>query len=198
MEMNNLDLALQDIKKAIELDPNEIIFRYRLLDCYLRMADTDKAEEILSDIGKKFTSYSRVVTFKTSQINKLKDIKSRDFESSVEANEDFLKFLNRKISKITPACPDFKFLKMRTLVILNKNSEIDESLNDSKMLDVLMAYYSGDIRKSAQFITSMPYNDKKVQAVEKFKMQVKAFEDIESGKFFENKDKEIIRAINSS
>lgn len=179
LQLNHLDLALKDIEKAIELDPDEIVYRYRLVDCYLKMADTDKAEEIISVIKKKFTSFSKTVNLKKTQIKNLQAFKNHTFEASIEANEKFLKLLNREVLKISPACPDYKFLKMRTLVILKKVHEIDESLNESRMLDTLIAYYEGDIEKSTQLVSSMP--EKQAQSVENFKKQVREYEEMKTG-----------------
>lgn len=179
MELNNIDLAIKDIEKAIDLDPIEITFQYRLVDCYLRMADTDKAEEILSGIREKFASYSKVANFKRKQIDNLKEFKNHRFEFSIEANASFLKMLNSKMVKTTPACPDYNFLKMRTLAILEKNHEFQDNVNDPKLLDTLIAYYKGDVEKSLQLISSIP--ETRLQSVENFRKQVKAFAEMKNG-----------------
>lgn len=182
MEINNIDLALKDLKKAIDLKPNEIVYQYRLLDCYLRMGDSDKANELLSFVREKFPSYDKGLNFKVTQIDKLKKFKDHKFEFSIKDNEAYLKNLNSRWLNISPACPDYKFLKMRTLVILKRINEIDDNLNDSKMLDALVAYYNGDIEKCSQLISSAP--TKKVQSVENFKSEVKSLQEIKNGELF--------------
>lgn len=182
MEINNFDLAIRDLTRAIELEPNQVIYHYRMIDCYLKMGDSDKAEEILSSIRGKFTTYSRGVNLKISQIRKLKDFKSHKFDYSSEANVAFLKHLNSEQLKITPACPDYKFLKMRTLVILEKFNEIDDNLNSSKMRDSLFAYYNGNVEKSLRLFPSTPAEQS--LAVENFKTEVKSFQEMERGWYF--------------
>lgn len=185
---DKINEALSDALKIISLDDKNIVAYRDALDCYIRKGEIFEADEI---IAKAKISHEDEI-FCDLQIKRLERLKSfrEDISDSLTA-----KFINKCLLtcyaalSIAPHSDEFKFIKMRCLVIQKRFSDaehMNEMIGDDMTgalngmcFIALKLYYASYVDESLEILRKiLEVVNKSIKAVEDLRHKILRFKDL--------------------
>lgn len=188
MAIKDIEKAQQDVEKLMATEsPDKPSEAYGIaIDCHIAMGQIYEAESVIEKVTSDADAIDIVTKERQDKLRALKNLYD-DINDSLDAKffRKSLKFVEKAL-KIAPLSDDFKFLKMRCLVILKQFYDArhmrekidgDESGKINKLCyKALKSYYEGDVDESLKYLRDAQNQTRKnIKAIEYIRHRILRF-----------------------